>query len=243
MTKNLIPIVAAVAIAFGAMCSVICADQPGSTGANKANAPVAIMPGAVSGDTGQTSNVGPIGAEFAMQGADGDLLEQIQPADTAEKLFLICAAVDRQAEMKLAQVAEQKSQEPQVKQIARQIVQDLQQAQGQLQTALQQNGLQLPQATPALKQQEMRVFQSLNGKEFDQQYIAHIRACHAKAMQECTDFSATAKNQQIKDYANKTLSNLVQHDQAIEQAAVALGLPNESEAQTAGARIGGENGK
>jgi len=102
--------------------------------------------------------------------------------------------------------------------------------------------VQLPQSLPATKQQEMRVMQTLDGKEFDQQYISKMRAGHAKAVSEYTDVSQLAKNDQIKKYATQTLPTLQEHYQHVEKTATALGLPNLSEAQPAGARMHGNDG-
>ena len=193
-------------------------------------------------DVGQSSNVGPIGSEFALEGNEQDMAPAIQSATDPDKLFLVCAAVDNQCEIRLAELAQQKSQDTQVKQIAQRVTQDHQQAQDQLKSIAQASGVELPHGTPGLQRQEMKILQGLNGKDFDQQYIAHVRAAHAKAVQEYQDVAQLAKNQQIKDYASKTLPTLQQHDQDIQQAATALGLPSGNEAQTVGARMNGDAG-
>lgn len=174
--------------------------------------------------------------------SESDLTQTLSSANDPDKFFLVCAAIDNKAEMQLAQLAQQKSQDPQVKQIADRMIQDHQQAQRQLSEAAQQAGVQLPQSLPATKQQEMRVMQTLNGKDFDQQYISKMRAGHAKAVSEYTDVSQLAKNDQIKKYATQTLPTLQEHYQHVEKTATALGLPNLSEAQPAGARMRGNDG-
>jgi putative membrane protein len=187
------------------------------------------------------NNIGPVGGEFAMEGSDRDLHTAVQSADSPDKLFLVCAAIDNNAEMRLAQLAEQKAQDPQVKQFAQQMVRDHQQAENQLQTACQETGVQMPRGISGIKQQELKVFQTLNGKEFDQKFISCMRAAHAKAVNEYQDVSQMAKDTHVKDFASKALPTLQEHYRMVEQQATALGLPNGAEAQTAGARMPGES--
>src|SRR5581483_1537619 len=139
-------------------------------------------------------------------------------------------------------LAQDKAQDPQVKQFAQRLLQDHQQAMNQLQTAAQECGVQLPHGTPAIKQQELKVLQSLNGKEFDQKFISCMRAAHAKAVNEYQDEAQLAKDPHVKDFASKTLPALQEHFQMSERTATALGLPSGAEAQTAGARMSGESG-
>jgi len=100
-------------------------------------------------------------------------------------------------------------------------------------------GWQLAKGLPSFHQQQLRIFQSLSGRDFDQRYISHLKACHAAAVSMYSDEAQLAKNQQIKDYAAKTLPTIQEHSQHIQQAAVALGLPSGMEAQPAGARMRG----
>ena len=173
--------------------------------------------------------------------ADSDIQQALTSANDPDKLFLVCAAIDNNAEMQLGQLAQTKATDPQVKQIAQRMMQDHQQAQRDLQEAAQQAGVQLPRSVTATKQQEMRVLQSLSGKDFDQQYIAKMQAGHAKAVNEYQATAQLAKNDQVKAYASKTLPTLQQHYQQVQQTATALGLPNAAEAQPAGARMGGSD--
>ena len=260
MTNRVLALAAAAAFGIGTMCNTLTygadpagtgstgntgSSMTGSSGAGGTSGTSSGLTGqsGTSGATGTNANVGPIGGEFSLNnnGSGSDLRAAFDSANDPDKFFLVCAAIDNQAEMQLAQLAEQKAQDPQVKQIAQRMAQDHQQAQNQLQTAAQESGVQLPHSLPMIKQQEMKMFQSLNGKEFDQQFISHMRAAHAKAVSEYQDVAQLAKNDHIKTYASKTLPTLQEHYQQVQQTATALGLPNTSEAQPAGARMPGEN--
>jgi len=166
-------------------------------------------------------------------------------ASDPDKFFVVCAAIDNEAEVSLAQLAQQKAQDQQVKTLAEHVQKDHQQAEQKLQQTAQALGIQLPQgqtSLPEAKQREKQVFESLSGKEFDQQYISHMRAAHAKAVNEYQDVAQLAKNQQVKDYARDTLPKIQEHYSQIQQSATALGLPSSAEAQPAGARFQGGSG-
>ncbi|HVT87606.1 MAG TPA: DUF4142 domain-containing protein [Tepidisphaeraceae bacterium] len=206
---------------------------------------IAVSPAMAQMRTGSSGNIGQAGQNDpsvnSQSGSmsEGNLHQIIQQANTGDKLFIVEAALDNQCEIKLGQLAQQKAQDSQVKQAAQRIVQDHQQAQQQLQTVAQEVGIQLPQGTPMLKQQEFQNMQSLSGKEFDQCYVSHMRAGHAKDISKFQDVAQLSKSDQVRQYAQKQLPALREHDRLIEQAAVALGLPSNNEAQPAGARMPG----
>src|SRR5258708_11679642 len=84
------------------------------------------------------------GGAAGNQGTAQDQREQarqdIQKADTPDKLFLLGTAMGNQMEIKWAQVAQQKSQNAQVKQLADTIVKDHQQLAQDLQKLIDQQG-------------------------------------------------------------------------------------------------------
>jgi putative membrane protein len=249
MTHRVVALAAAAAFGIGSLCTNLSygADPgaPGNTGSSiTGSSGSSDMSGQTVTSGARPTDVGPIGGEFALNnnGMGGDLREALDAANDPDKFFLVCAAIDNQAEIQLAQLAEQRAQDPQVKQIAQQVQKDHEQAQNDLRTTAQQASVTIPTSMPMIKQKEMKMFQSLNGKEFDQQYISHMRACHARAVSEYQDVAQLAKNDQVKSYASKTLPSLQKHYQQVQQAATALGLPNTNEAQPAGARMSGESG-
>ena len=89
--------------------SVVTKHGTDHTGAGSTNATAA-------GDAGTASpnNVGPIGGEFAME-ARRTFGRTVQSANDPDKLFLVCAAVDNNAEMKLAATRRAKIAGPQVR--------------------------------------------------------------------------------------------------------------------------------
>ncbi|HEY3788915.1 MAG TPA: DUF4142 domain-containing protein [Urbifossiella sp.] len=168
--------------------------------------------------------------------------QAIQAANDPDKLFLVTAAINNRCEIQLAQLAQQQSQDQQVKDAAKHIQDDHTKALDQLQQTAKDCNCQLPEGTPALKRQEYQVLASLNGKDFDQAYICQMRAAHAMDIDKYQDVAQMAKNDKVKQFAQQQLPALEQHAQMVETAAVALGLPAANSAQTAGARINGDTG-
>jgi putative membrane protein len=239
MTKQIITMAAAAALAvctIGGVSRAADETNPDATGAGSGSN---VSDG--SGQVGQTGAAN-TGAMNMAQRSERDMQDAIRSANDPDKLFLVCAAIDNRCEMELAQLAQTKAQDQKVKDLAQKMLQDHQQADRQLQEAAQQTGVIIPRGLPLIKQQALKVFQSLSGRDFDQQFISHMRAAHAKAVNEYQDVAQLARNDQIKQFASKTLPTLQQHYQDVQQEATALGLPSGMEAQPAGARMPGSSG-
>lgn len=172
-------------------------------------------------------------------GGGQGIRQELMAANDPDKLFVVMCAVNEQSQYQLAKLAENKAQDQQVKQLAQRIIQDHQQADQSLQQAAQNLSIQLPKGLPMTTQQEKKVFQSLNGKQFDQQYVSQLRACQAAAISMLTDEAQLAQNEQVKQFASQQLPILQSQSQDTQKSAVALGLPSSNEAQTAGAQING----
>lgn len=178
------------------------------------------------------------------RGADMQINQQLQkfaedPSTAADKLFVVMAAIDNEFEIQAGRQAQQKSQNEQVKQIAKRLVDDHTKAQQQLQQVAQQLQVQLPEQLPRIKQSTLQIMTALPEDQFDKQYLAHLQAAHAQDVTKFNAVSQMAQNEQVKQYAQQQLPVLQQHLQHINQSAQALGLPRGTEAVPAGATIQG----
>jgi len=183
------------------------------------------------------------------QQSDQSINQQIQqfaqdPKTACDKLFVLKSAIDNQFEIQLAQQAQQKAQSQQVKDLAQRISQDHQEALQKLQPVAQQLGVQLPQGLPMMKQQEIQIFTSLPSDKFEKQYICMMQAAHARDVTAFQGVAQLSEDQQVKQFAQQVLPKLQEHARAIDQCAVAMGLPgsNYGEAQPAGGRLQGTQG-
>ncbi|MDB5294321.1 MAG: putative outer membrane protein-like protein [Phycisphaerales bacterium] len=173
------------------------------------------------------------------QQADMQLQKIAQSKDMAgDRLFVLEAGLNGQFEMALAQQALQKSQSPQVKQIAQRLVQDHGQANQQLTQVAQKNQVEVPMGLTGMKAQKLQIIGSMEGKEYDQAFLGCMDALHAHDVTEFRNKAQTAKNADVKQFAAMTAPKLAQHHQLIKQAAMAAGLTGGGmDAQPAAGRV------
>lgn len=231
-------------------------DRPGAPGTPPAQPG---QPGSLDRPAGQQPGQGQAGQGRAGQGqagqeghgqmgqqADQQVKQQMQKigqssqgAMACDKLFVLEAGLGSQFEMELSRLAERKSQNDQVKQLAQQIMQDHMQATQQLQPIAQKLQVELPQGLTSMKQQKLQIYESLDAKAFDREFISTMDVLHAKDVAHFRNVSKTAATPEVKQFASQTLPKLQQHHQAIRRAgpAVGLELSDMNEAQPAGGRI------
>lgn len=187
-------------------------------------------------------------AQMRQQGqqVDQQIMQQLRQIreqggqDASDKLFVLNAALESQAESVYSQQAAQKSQNQQVKQIAQREIQDHQQINQQLQQVSQQLQMQVPQGLPAMKVEEIDIMSSLPSEQLDRCYIAHLNAVHAKQVAAFRAESQIAQNQQVKQFASQVLPTLQQHHRELMQAGMQMGILGQGgEAQPAGSEIRG----
>jgi predicted outer membrane protein len=164
--------------------------------------------------------------------------EELEKADSLDKLFLIgCAEQDIFA-LLLTQAAQQNAQSDKVRQLARRLHQDHEQLTRQVQKLIEQQGLIMPQGISPILQQELKLIRAQQGEEFDVAFVSAAKATHAKALSKLEDMSKTAKDPAVRQFAAQSLTMVREHAREIRESAVAVGLPATSgEARPAGERI------
>ncbi len=113
-------------------------------------------------------------------------------------------------EIKLADLALQKSHNSQVKSFAREMKQDHTQADQKLKQAVG-SGQQLPTELDADQQQQVSSLQSKSGTAFDKAYADQAVQDHQKAVSLFENASTNASTEQLRSYASKTLPTLKDH--------------------------------
>jgi putative membrane protein len=177
-------------------------------------------------------------------------VEEMQsPADS--KQFAMKAAEGGMLEVKLAQLAQQKSQSQEVKQLAQQLEQDHNMANQQLMQVAKQKNINLPTDLKGECQETYQAFQQLQGKDFDNAFLLHNVKDHLKDIMMFQKEAQNGTDQEIKQWAMQTLPKLRQHAQRIGTVAQANGFPVEAiaagsmgsdAARTAGSRQEGTTG-
>ena len=153
------------------------------------------------------------------------------PAATTEehtefkaKSFMKEAAEANTSEIRLAQIAEQKSQNADVKQLAQTLQQDHQQANQELQGIAQKRGIELTEKQGLKEDWKEHRLQKLGGAEFDKAYAEYMLKDH---QQDLVKFQKAAENIQepdVKQYAQSMLPKLRDHLNRAEQTARAVGV-------------------
>ncbi len=170
------------------------------------------------------------------------------PKDSKE--FAIKAAESGMLEVKLAQLAQQKSQSQEIKDLAQKLEQDHTQANNQLTDLAKQKNIDLPTDLKGECQEHYQAFQKLDGKDFDNAYLLFNVKAHLKGIMMFQKESQNGTDAEIKQWASQTLPTLQRHAGHINTVAQAAGLPMDALAGTgrggetarpAGSRIPGSN--
>jgi putative membrane protein len=138
--------------------------------------------------------------------------------------FVKEASAGNQSEIALAQLAQSKSQSPEVKDLAQMIQKDHQQAQEKLQTIAQAHSVTLDTTPTWTQKREQSKLEKLNGAEFDQQYTKDMLEDHVTDIKKFEKASQNVEDTDVKQYATQTLPTLQTHLQHTASAAKSVGV-------------------
>jgi putative membrane protein len=172
------------------------------------------------------------------------VIDQIaqDPKTAADKTFLLTTVLNNRAEVELAKQVKEKTQNPQVKKLAQQIVDQLQKENQELTKTAQALGLTIPSGLHKAQVQEVQIVATLPADQLDKQYTAHVQADNAADASTYQSEAQIAQDQQVRQIAQRQLQAQQQRAQDWNQSAQAMGMPGSAEAQPAGATIrGGES--
>lgn len=138
--------------------------------------------------------------------------------------FVKAASEGNQGEIAMAQLAQQKSQNSDIKNLAQTIQNDHQQAQEKLQTIAQTHGLTLDQGLSWSQKRSQAKLEKLSGADFDQQYAKDMLEDHVSDLKKFQKASEQIEETDVKQYAQDTLPKLQQHLEQAKTAAKAVGV-------------------
>ncbi len=138
--------------------------------------------------------------------------------------FIKEASEANQGEIALAQLAQEKSQNPEIKKLAQMIQSDHQQSQEKLETIAQTHGVTLSQGLTWSQKRAQGKLEKLTGADFDQQYAKDMLEGHVANLNKFQKASQTVREADVKQYAQDTLPKLQEHLQMTETAARAVGV-------------------
>jgi len=145
-----------------------------------------------------------------------------KPSDA--KSFLREAIAGNSAEIALAEVAERKSENPDVKQLAQMIRKDHRQANEKLKPLAESHGLAINQPLDSKHQKQLERFQKMSGAEFDKAYVTDMLKDHQKDIGKYQNAIENVTESDVQQYAQNTLPTLRQHLQHAENAARSVGM-------------------
>jgi putative membrane protein len=138
--------------------------------------------------------------------------------------FVKEASAGNQSEIALAQLAQTKAQNPEIKSLAEMIQKDHQQAQEKLQTIAQTHGVTLDTNPTWTQKRAQSKLEKLNGAEFDQQYAKDMLEDHATDIKKFQKASQNIEDSDVKQYAQECLPTLETHLQHTASAAKSAGV-------------------
>jgi putative membrane protein len=138
--------------------------------------------------------------------------------------FVKEASAGNQSEIALAQLAQTKAQNPEIKSLAEMIQKDHQQAQEKLQTIAQTHGVTLDTNPTWTQKRAQSKLEKLNGAEFDQQYAKDMLEDHATDIKKFQKASQNIEDADVKQYAQECLPTLETHLQHTASAAKSAGV-------------------
>jgi putative membrane protein len=142
----------------------------------------------------------------------------------AAKEFLQDAAQANQTEIAMANIAEGKSQNARVKELAQMLRNDHQQNYAQLQVIAQNHAVILDSSLSMMNQHAVNRLQKANDADFDKDYTKVMLKDHVKCIARFDKAIADMQEADVKDYARSTLPTLRKHLQHSEDAARAVEL-------------------
>jgi putative membrane protein len=137
----------------------------------------------------------------------------------ADRHFIQRAAEGNQAEVELGKLATEKGSSQDVKQFGQKMVDDHSKAKQELQQIASEKHVRLPDGLSAKNLGTKTHLQKLSGKQFDQAYMHNMVADHTKDVSEFQRETISAKDPEVKSYAQNTLPTLQDHLKMAKQIA------------------------
>jgi putative membrane protein len=144
--------------------------------------------------------------------ADDRALADTSQLTQDDRTFVQEAAQGGKAEVELAQLGQEKSQNDQVKQLAQQIHDDHQKANDELMRIAQAKSIQLDQAQPKREHQQAKQrLSQASGAKFDQLFLQTLLQHHKEDIAKFRTQSTKTNDAALKDFTSRTFPTLENH--------------------------------
>src|SRR5579885_2326379 len=143
---------------------------------------------------------------------------------SADQQFITEAARANMAEIEIGQLAEERASSQDVKNFAREMVQDHRKPIDKLQQLASSYGVSLPASISSEDADLRSRLASLSGSDFDKQFVESMLKGHKEAIAKFDDEAARGSDPSVKSYAAETLPVLQNHMRMAEDLAGKLGV-------------------
>jgi putative membrane protein len=142
---------------------------------------------------------------------------------TVDQAFISKAAMGGMAEVELGRLAQQKASSKEVKELAAKIVSDHTRSNEELQRIAKSLNVTVPTTVDSKHKDTKERLQKLSGSEFDRTFMNEIVNDHREHIAEFKREANSGNNQQVKQFASKTLPTLEEHLKQAEQTLRSVG--------------------
>ena len=146
-------------------------------------------------------------------------------ANASDSKFMTHAASDGMAEVRMGQIALEKSSDASVKQLAKRIVDDHTKANDTLRALAQTKQVALPATPDADAQKTASDIEALDAKKFDKEWAATMVKDHQKAVALFTAEAGRTQDREVRAFAQATLPTLKTHLELARQLQDQLDMP------------------
>jgi putative membrane protein len=130
---------------------------------------------------------------------------------SVEKKFIEKASQGGMAEVQMGKLASEKAQSPDVKQFGERMVKDHSAANQKLSQLASQKGVTAANDMDSSSKREYDKLSKLAGAKFDQEYMKSMVSDHEKDVKEFQSQAKSAKDSDVKSFAQTTLPTLEEH--------------------------------
>jgi putative membrane protein len=134
-----------------------------------------------------------------------------------EENFIVKAASGGMMEVELGKLAQEKGQSERVKEFGSRMERDHSKANDELKNIAQQNNIQLPDSMLEKHREHVDELKELSGEEFDKAYMELMVEDHEEDVELFEDAAENYEIQEVRTWAEKTLSVLRDHNRLAEE--------------------------
>jgi putative membrane protein len=153
----------------------------------------------------------------------GSVLAEDATVNSSDKSFIQGAYKDGLAEVKMGQMGQEKTANPDVKAFAERMVKDHDRANAELKSLADSKRVEVATEPSLVAQGRAKMMEGKSGSEFDKAFVDRALSDHKDAIDTFEKASTEARDPDVKSFATKTLPTLRQHLETAESLQQKIG--------------------